>query len=264
MTLRDLEISAPREHCCLPCTPAPRCHLIFWAWCRGHNAQRHCRFFERGIADLVPTASCSNDHGGATLRQRVITFHCIRSSASRRREEKAHAIGEVELTDTEAIVLTVEYRSELDIKRARERLAMLRKQNGIGTGSTMAGDDPSYMFERPAELWLKMQSELKRVYRLREVQHACFTFKVDAAVGLHKEGGRRAVIMNKTQFLHILKKAHGKEKDSDWDTRFFISPQGSNALVFRYDIALPHSVYLPPSFKKAQIEYPTPSAEEVR
>lgn len=35
-------------------------------------------------------------------------------------------------------------------------------------------------------------------------------------------------------------------------------------MTLRYEISLPHSVYLPPSFKREQIDYPTPTAEEVR
>ena len=218
--------------------------------------------FKPSTADsLLDAAPRSSDHGSGT-RQRVITFHCIRSPASRGREETAHALGQVEQTDTEAIVLAVGFRSEMDIRKARERL---RNKNGGDLQNEKAGEDPSYMFDRPVELWSKMQAELTRVYRLREKQHACFTFKVGTAEGLHKEGGRRAVIMNKTQFLHILKKAHhGPDMKNDYDTRFFIGDPGNNALIFRYDIALSHSVYLPPSFKRSQIEYPTPSADEVR
>lgn len=123
----------------------------------------------------------------------MVSFVCVRAPSGQHHKEAVHAP-----VETERISLTVNFKSDKEAERYR----------ADRESSTSSGDDgdPSHLFDRPSELWSKMQEELKRVYHLKDHQHSCFTFKVDAEIGLRKEGGRRTVVLNKTQFLHLIKR----------------------------------------------------------
>ena len=173
-------------------------------------------------------------------------------------------------THDSEIHLTVTYRSHEHLEKKFKAIHQ-GERGQVGTNNDIAkwiSEDPTPLFEKPSDLWHRMQEEIKKIYHLSDMHQAIFTFKVDAEIGLHKDGGRRVVVVNKKQFLHLLSKARCDD-DPPFDTRFYIAGQSSQHVKFKYDISLPHSVYLPPTFKASEIEtaeirYPAPTAEQMR